>query len=141
MAKILGLTQFLGTIFLISNSEWSETKLPDFWTVLTFPDWGLNSDRIRHIFDKNTQKLDFRPIGSVETREHVLACVACSFLTHSGDALREMFMLILFPTNAVAVFQIYYENGYTRRSYLIDINWHLKILCNIYKVHKKLSTE
>ena len=52
MAKILVLTQFLGTIFLISNLEWSETKLPDFWTVLTFPDWGLNSDRIRHIFDK-----------------------------------------------------------------------------------------
>ena len=97
MAKILVLTQFLGTIFMISNSEWSETKLPDSWTVLTFPDWGLNSDRIRHIFDKNTQKLDFRPIGSVETREHVLACVACSFLTYSGDALREMFMRILFP--------------------------------------------
>ena len=40
------LTQFLGTIFLFSNSELS-----------------------------------------VETREHILACVACSFLTYSGDAL------------------------------------------------------
>ena len=118
MPRILVLTQFLGTIFLTSNSEWSATKLPDSKTVLTFPDWGLNLDRIRNIFDKNAQKLDFRPIGSVETREHVLACVACSFLTYSGDALREMFMLILFPKNAVAVFQIYYENGYTRRSYL-----------------------
>ena len=49
-------TQFLGTIFLISNSGWSETKLPDFWTVLTFPDWGLNSDRIRHFFGKITEK-------------------------------------------------------------------------------------
>ena len=39
------------------------------------------------------------------------------------------------------MFQIYYENGYTRCSYLIDINWHLGILYNIYKVHKKLSTE
>ena len=29
MAKILVLTQFLGTIFLTSNSEWSGTKLPD----------------------------------------------------------------------------------------------------------------
>ena len=137
----------------------------------------------------------------METQEHVLAWVACSFLAYSDiphtlgivlvektytlvllcglqyfffsssthpsgvdpnmefpsrkrggtppqcswcggwDALREVFMLILFPTNAAAMFQIYYENGYTRQSYLIDINWHLEILYNIYKVHKKLSTE
>ena len=72
---------------------------------LTLPDWGLNSDRIRNIFDKNAQKLDFSPIRSVETQEHILACVACSFLTYSGDALREMFMQILFPRNTVTVFQ------------------------------------
>ena len=174
---------------------------PSCLTVLTFPDWGLNLDRIRNIFDKNAQKLDFRPIGNVETQEHVLAWVACSFLAYSDiphtlgivlvektytlallcglqyfffsssihpsgvnsnmefpsqkgggtplqcswcggwDALREMFMLILFPTNAAAMFQIYYGNGYTRRSYLIDIDWHLEILYNIYEVHKKLSTE
>ena len=83
MAKIFVLTQFLGTIFLISNSGWSETKLPVFWTVLTFPDWGLNLDRIRNIFDKNAQKFDCRPIGNVETQEHVLAWVACSFLAYS----------------------------------------------------------
>ena len=50
---------------------------------LTLPDWGLNLDRIRNIFDKNAQKLDFRPIGNVETQEHVLAWVACSFLAYS----------------------------------------------------------
>ena len=79
MANIFVLTQFLGTIFLISNSEWSETKLPDFWTVLTFPDWGLNSDRIRHIFDKNTEKLDFRPIGKFSQNCSINYTALCSW--------------------------------------------------------------
>ena len=72
-------TQFLGTIFLISNSGWSETKLPDFWTVLTFPGWGLNSDRIRHIFDKNTEKLDFRPIGKFSQNCSINYTALCSW--------------------------------------------------------------
>ena len=63
---------------------------------------------LEHFFlTKNAQKLYFRLIGNVETRKHIRACVACGSLAHSGDALGEMFMLILFPTNAVAVFQIY----------------------------------
>ena len=46
-------------------------------------DWGLNSDKIRNILDKNAKKSDFRPIGSIETQEHVLAWVACGFLAYS----------------------------------------------------------
>ena len=72
---------------------------------LTLPDWGLNSPRIRNIFDKNAQKLDFKPIRSVETWEHVLAV----WLAASSLTLGMLFgnvMQILFPENAVAVFQI-----------------------------------
>ena len=34
MAKIFGLTQFLGTIFQFSISEWNETKLPGLFKLL-----------------------------------------------------------------------------------------------------------
>ena len=54
---------------------------------LMLPDEGPNSDRIQTIFCINGQKLDFTPVRSVETQEHILAWMACCFLTYSGDAL------------------------------------------------------
>ena len=54
----LVLTQFLGTIFLTSNLEWSGTKLP-------FTDLGLNSD----ILDKNAQKLDWSEVKQLWVME------------------------------------------------------------------------
>ena len=63
----------------------------------------------------------------------------------------EMFMLLLFPTNAAATFQIYYWNGYRQVTmfwccfYLpdvqdgatwLDMDWHLEILYSIYKLHE-----
>ena len=58
MAKIFGLTQFLGTIFQFSISEWNETKLPGLFKLLQTGAWIQTE--FGTFFDKNAQKLDFR---------------------------------------------------------------------------------
>ena len=58
MANIFVLTQFLGTIFQFSISEWNETKLPGLFKLLQTGAWIQTE--FGTFFDKNAQNLDFR---------------------------------------------------------------------------------
>ena len=62
--------------------EWNQVA----WFLHCFNFYRLGPEFRQNLehFHKNDQKLDFRPIGGVETREHVLACVVCSFTLTLG---------------------------------------------------------